>query len=120
MTKKRDLNDWLNSGAYLPVEIRDFHDQKDVFKAIGEMLARYQAKAPNHHVAIKEVSWIDLQMLTIDVFLWFMAMHGYTLQQCRQNVEFRDLATRVKEAKDREAQLLRAMFEQTDERTGTV
>ena len=29
-----DLTKWLQSGEYLPEFMRDFHDQKDVFKAM--------------------------------------------------------------------------------------
>lgn len=32
----------------------------------------------------------------IDVFLWFMAQRGWTLQRTRCNPEFRDLDTDVK------------------------
>lgn len=31
---KTSIQEWLKSGAYLPKPMRDFHDQKDIFKAI--------------------------------------------------------------------------------------
>lgn len=32
-----NLRQWLKSGAYLPDCLKDFHDQKDVFKRLDEM-----------------------------------------------------------------------------------
>ena len=29
------LQDYMESGKYLPEELQDFHDQKDLFKKIG-------------------------------------------------------------------------------------
>lgn len=79
----RDLRAWLDSAEYLPEFMRDFHDQKDVFKAIHELV--------NAHDGTKAISWRDAHIYTIDVFLWFMARRGYTLQRSRVNCEFLDI-----------------------------
>lgn len=86
-----DLDRWLRSGRYLPPRLRDFHAQKDVFKALAPMLEKYQQKTAKHYEALRNLSWPEMQMATIDVFLWFMAMHGYTLQPSRAAVTFRNL-----------------------------
>ena len=76
------LQDWLKSGEYLPDIIRDFHDQKDLFKSMHFL---YQ---DNQNV---EISWVDGHIYTIDNFLWFMASRGYTLQKSRKKIEFREI-----------------------------
>lgn len=83
------VDEWLNSGAYLPEPLRDFHDAKDVFK-----LMHYTQK-PNPNGGPLQpayaVDWITGQCYVIDRFLWFMAKRGYTLQRSRQRLQFRDL-----------------------------
>lgn len=86
------LKQWLESGKYLPECIRDFHDQKDVFKTIHTLV--------RSHEITKKVNWIDAQIYTIDVFLWFMAKRGYTLQKSRAKLEFDDLDDAVKRVKE--------------------
>lgn len=85
--------EWLDSGEYLPAPLRDFHDQKDLFKAMHEII-----DVLGHDYA-KSVSWRTGQCYVIDVFLWFMARRGYTLQRCRAQVPFRDLHADVAEAR---------------------
>lgn len=69
------LEQWLKSGAYLPRTMRDFHDQKDLFKALFDTI-----RIPDQ---LQHVSWIDAHIFTIDIFLWWMAKRGYTLQRSR-------------------------------------
>ena len=84
-------DDWLKSGKYLPRPLRDFHDQKEVFKAIDETIK----VGPND--LIKRPGWIEAQCYVIDVFLWYMARRGYTLQRTRRKGEYRDLEADVQE-----------------------
>lgn len=88
-----NLQSWLKSGRYLPAPLRDFHDQKEVFQAIDQV-----HKDPSD--LIKRPSWIEAQCYVIDVFLWYMAMRGYTLQKTRTRLEFRDLEADVKAVTD--------------------
>lgn len=94
------LDDWLKSGAYLPEPLRDFHDQKDVFKSIAPILERRQQRPLNY---MDGLTWVGAQVFTIDLFLWFMATHGWTLQRSRQRLPFDDLDERLRA--DREARL---------------
>jgi hypothetical protein len=80
-----DIDAWLKSGAYLPPPLRDFHAQKDTFKAIHSII-----NVAGHPYA-KPVDWIVGQCYVIDIFLWFMAKRGYTLQRSRARLPFRDL-----------------------------
>lgn len=86
-----NINEWMESGKYLPELLRDFHDQKDTFKAIHEITSDNQST--------KDISWIQSHCYVIDVFLWFMAMRGYTMQRSRAKLEFRDLASDIKAQK---------------------
>lgn len=90
--------EWLESGDYLPEFLRDFHDQKDVFKAIQEVVEKSKEKG-NHYV--KDINFVAAQVYTIDFFLWFMAKHGYTLQRSIKDVEFADLEQWIKISKTR-------------------
>lgn len=87
--KQTNIDEWLDSGEYLPKVLRDFHDQKDVFKAMHEIIV----EVPND--TIRRPSWIEGQCYVIDVFLWFMARRGYTLQRTRRLGNFRDLSADV-------------------------
>lgn len=63
--------EYLNSDQWLPWFMKDFHAQKDLFKTIQQMW-------PND-----KVNWVDAHVYTVDRFLRFMALHGYTLQATR-------------------------------------
>jgi len=72
--------EYVKSGNHLPDCLKDFHDQKDVFKWI---FTKTNVKC--------EIDSTNAMIFVIDYFLWFMAQFGYTLQKSRANVEFRDL-----------------------------
>ncbi len=80
----------LESKKYLPPVLRDFHDQKDIFKAMHVIVQ----ESPENF--IKRPTWIEGQCYVIDMFLWFMAKRGYTLQRSRIKCDdFRDLESDV-------------------------
>ena len=84
-----NLSKWLKSGEYLPVFMRDFHDQKDVFKAM-------------HHVitnANENGNPRDGHIYVVDTFLWYMARCGYTLQKSRKDVDFKDMDVDIERMK---------------------
>ena len=73
--------------------MRDFHDQKDLFKLIHEKIN------VEGHDYCKQVNWIAGQCYVIDIFLWFMARRGYTLQRTRKHgIEFNSLIEYVGKA----------------------
>ena len=74
---------WLKSGDYMPPEFRDFHDQKDLFKAMHNTIqnANDNGNARDGHIYV------------VDTFLWYMARCGYTLQKCRKSLPFKDFDT---------------------------
>jgi hypothetical protein len=89
-----DLKDFLSDFRYLPKELRDFHDQKDLFKRIQETVTEKDDE-------LQELNWVMAHIYTIDRFLWFMAAHGYTLQRSRQKVQFADLKATLDEFRKR-------------------
>lgn len=104
------LEQWMKRGAYLPNVLRDFHDQKDLFKAMHD---RQKPADPSDAISgAYSLSFVTGQCYVIDRFLWFMARRGYTLQRSRARLPFRDLQADVKAATDnrraQEGQLLAA------------
>ncbi|MNY63704.1 hypothetical protein D3C86_2007050 [compost metagenome] len=51
------------------------------------------------HEYARSVDWVTGQCYVIDIFLWFMARRGYTLQRSRAKVPFRDLHEDVENAR---------------------
>ena len=91
------VKEWLKRGSYLPPVLRDFHDQKDVFRTMHV----FQGEPPEGET---RPDWTIGQIYVIDCFLWFMARRGYTLQRSRAQLPFRDLEADVqlvREAEDK-------------------
>lgn len=59
---------YLLNHENLPDFMKDFHDQKDLFKAIYE---QWKDGKPEHKV-LDDVNWVDAHVFTIDFFLWWM------------------------------------------------
>jgi hypothetical protein len=93
------LTTWLKAGRYLPRFMRDFHDQKDLFRAMHEVV-----DVSSHDMA-RKVDWQTGQCYVIDVFLWFMARRGCTLQRSPAKLEFVDLQQTILESKKRYAEI---------------
>lgn len=85
---------WRQSGKHLPDFLKDFHDQKELFQAMHDMIG-----PPNPDDIIKRPSWVEGQCYVIDYFLWFMARHGYTLQKSRARLEFDSLEDNLRAMK---------------------
>jgi len=80
-----NLKKWRDEQKHLPEFMRDFHGCKQLFKGISDYIV-----CDADHPA-NEVNWRQAHCYTIDVFLWFMAKHGFTLQRSRARLEFEDL-----------------------------
>lgn len=100
------LTRWRQRGKHLPAFMRDFHDQKDVFKTMHHM---YQPKADD---MIKVPTWIEGHTYIIDWFLWFMALHGYTLQKTRTKLEFNSLDENIAAMKKYQSDQFSAMLKE--------
>jgi hypothetical protein len=95
------IDAWMKAGEHLPRVMRDFHDQKDLFKAMHETV-----DVRGHEYAGK-VDWVTGQCYVIDVFLWFMARRGYTLQRSRAKHDFMDFSNTIDMANRRRMDSLR-------------
>ncbi len=85
-----DLKKWRDDGNHLPEFMRDFHDQKDLFKAIASI------PPPRESIAPMEINWMQAHMYTIDRFLWFMARHGYVLRKSTAQLQFAEIGETLK------------------------
>lgn len=90
--------EYTESKGYLPDFLKDFHDQKDVFKTISDL---YQN---DENYKQLPQSWRDNHIYVIDFFLWFMGQHGYKLQRDRSKVEFYNLQETLAEFKAKRVQ----------------
>ena len=90
MTKKNNKQ-WRDDGLHLPDFMRDFHDQKSLFKALSSAFENSN-ECP--------INFRDGQIYTIDWFLWFMAIHGYKLTKTTANVEHEDIHDAVSKGWD--------------------
>ncbi len=85
MDETERLNEYLQSGSYLPGFMRDFHDQKKIFK---DMHIAYAGNSAHKGMP----SWNIGHQYVIDWFLWCMASRGYSLQRIRKrDVKFIDI-----------------------------
>lgn len=93
------LTAWMKAGKYLPDALRDFHDQKDVFKAMHDL--QKPADPTDAIAGHYSLDFVTGQCYVIDRFLWFMARRGYTLQRSRARLPFRDLWADVRAATEK-------------------
>ncbi len=89
MSDMVNFKEWRDEGKHLPEFMRDFHDQKDLFKAMM-MYFNNSEDCP--------VNWCDGHVYTIDWFLWFMAAHGYKLQKTTAKVEYHDIEKTIEKS----------------------
>lgn len=98
----KSFRDWRENGKHLPEFMRDFHDQKDLFKSMAHYF---------NNSCEMPVSLTDGHVFTVDWFLWFMAAHGYTLQKTRTNCDdFHELSATIAASKRNEKQQFSKML----------
>ncbi len=94
--------EYTQSGKHLPLFLRDFHDQKDVFKAIQALYSKGENPPPGN--------FRDNMVYVIDYFLWFMGQRGYTLQKSRAKVDFLDMQKDIEADKTEKIKIFTQMF----------
>lgn len=102
------LRAWRAAGKHLPGILKDFHDQKDVFKAMHTLIGEQSSE---ESPLIRRPTWVEGQCYVIDCFLWFMARHGYTLQRSRANQNFDSLERNIELLQEYERQQFARMLE---------
>jgi hypothetical protein len=92
---------WRDAGKHLPPWLRDFHDQKRFFRWFQPFVTNYAKRAD-----APDLNWVQVHCFIIDVFLWHMARHGYTLQKSWSRRDFTELEAEVAayDAASRQAQ----------------
>lgn len=91
------FHQWRNGGEHLPHFLRDFHDQKDLFKFLFDRALEQYKEDPNPFHVTQNMSWVDGHLYTIDHFLWLMAEFGYTLQKSKKAIAFNDPEETIRE-----------------------
>lgn len=109
-----ELRAWRAAGKHLPDILKDFHDQKDVFKTMHAFIGEQRAEEGPY---IQRPTWVEGQCYVLDCFLWFMARHGYTLQRSRANQTFDSLEESIKIVRDHERQQFARMLENSKSTT---
>ncbi len=89
---------------YLPVFMRDFHDQKDLFKSVFDW--GYQKDSWHE----RSISWTDAHIFVIDVFLQYMAIHGFVLKKSNTKEPTCDIYATIKTHKDRRSEAFTNML----------
>ena len=102
-TAKRDRFLKGDSYRYLPRFLRDFHDQKAVFKSVERHMGRDRDSYG--------VDWMAGQCYVVDRFLKYMALHGYTLQRTQvSGIDFCDLDATLREDRNRDVEVFKQML----------
>lgn len=105
---------WRRGGEYLPEFMRDFHDQKDLFKALQEVVDRSNAKNGEHRALT--LTWTEAHIYSVDIFLWVLAAHGYTLQRSRKRFGFASIFDFVSASRERAREAMgRVLFSRTQQ-----
>ena len=105
---EQSFDQWRKSGDYLPEFMRDFHDQKDLFKALQDVVERSNDKHGGHRSL--NATWTDYHIYSVDIFLWVLAAHGYTLQRSRRKFGFASVYDFVAASRVRASQALASIF----------
>ncbi len=92
------ITEWKKKAQHLPKFMRDFHDQKDLFKMIDELtiIEPDEIRRP--------LTWQEGMIYSIDTFLWAMARFGYTLQKTSKKLDFEDIQETIKVQNDARSQ----------------
>lgn len=85
---KNTIEKWRESGKHLPLFMRDFHDQKELFKYMHDK---------QDCNSISTITSMNGHIYIIDCFLWFMAKRGYTLQKTKTRLDFNDIEKELQE-----------------------
>jgi len=79
------LEQWTKDEKHLPEFLRDFHKQKDLFKAMHILYESNNENDPRKEMP----NWRNGHVYTIDWFLWYMGQRGYTLQKNKTKIKFK-------------------------------
>lgn len=91
------LKRYLESKAWLPDFVVDFHDMKNVFKCIEDAVVKNRISLGDKEHSNGNINWCDALAYTTDIFLWFMAEHGFTLQPSDTGLEHFSIEETLKE-----------------------
>jgi hypothetical protein len=69
----------IHPADYLPLFMTDHSAMVEIFRRLDEMRLRSLAKNGGTYMA--SMTYVDAACYVVDIFLWYMARCGYTLQK---------------------------------------
>ena len=103
------FDEWRQQQKHLPDFMRDFHDQKDLFKALFEVVTEIDDEHQKPYY--EGLNFQNTHVYVLDVFLWILAAHGYTLQKNRSNFEFGDINEFISRRRDERSNRFHEMLQ---------
>ncbi len=116
--QEQELNEKLKNQQFLPAWMRDFHEQKDVFKSFSqwfrEALKNHRAKSDMDCLtdALDGLGWVDIHIFMVDYFLYWMATQGYHLQKWNPKCGTYDIHETIAKRRKQELEDLHALISQ--------
>ena len=82
-TEPKSLYDRNGEYAFLPTDIRDFHAQKELCKDLYTNYKGWLEDNSNSYMFenLKNITWVDIQILMMDYVLFNLAQMGYVLRK---------------------------------------
>jgi len=108
---KEDVVRFLKKQQFLPMELRDFHAQKDLFKAMHDYYAKGFAKLVEEKSNHTMPNWTDGMVYALDFLLYFLAAHGYTLQRSRLPLPFASLQATIDVHREKQANVFKEFMD---------
>lgn len=93
---RKTFDDWREAKEYLPDWMRDFHDQKELFKK----LLRTDPPKDLSFNYLEGLNPVNTHIFVVDYFLWILAAHGYTLQKTKRKDDYNDIHAYLRKAYD--------------------
>jgi hypothetical protein len=93
------LQQFTDEQLYLPEFMRDIHNIINLFKAVEDAIVINRKESNNPIFAQGNINWSDAMVYTVDIFLVFMAHHGYKLQKIDETLPFFEIIQTMEEWK---------------------
>lgn len=78
----KNMYDKNNNYKFLPKEFRDFHNQKDLVRDIYKQVDYPKLEMDDYY----KIGSVTFHINMVDIFLYQMALRGYTLQRDKRFV----------------------------------
>ena len=97
----------ITEDELMPDCLKDFHDAKDLFKALWTSCMTKDDKADHMY---RGFNWRNTMCFVMDKFLWFMAQHGYVLRQARHKRDYANMGETIEKNREQSANALEQLL----------